>query len=119
MSRSLNVTKLTHGRTSPVADRPLTPPVSVCVSQGRGEAGRLRAGAAVQRGGPPAAVHQQGDHAVVPAARAAARRGALWSCHRHLELRLHPRGAVPQETTVPCERTPFFILAKQGEVLLR
>lgn len=69
--------------------------------QRRGEAGRLRSGAAVVGRGPAAALHQQGHHAVVPPARAAAGRGALRTRRRRLVHGLHTRGALPQASALP------------------
>lgn len=51
--------------------------------------------------GQAAPVHEQGDHLMVPSARAATGRGALRPCNRRLVVRLHPRGTLPQEATLP------------------
>ena len=83
----------------PSPDSPLCP-------QGPSEVGGLRAGAPLllhQR----AALHQQGDHPLVPAPRAAAGRGALRAPHRRLELRLHPGGALPEATALPGNKSPY------------
>jgi hypothetical protein len=69
--------------------------------QRRGEAGGLRSGPLVQRRRQTEALHEQSHHAVVPSPGVAARRRTLRSRDRRVELRLHLRGALPQETAIP------------------
>lgn len=73
----------------------------VLSQKGWGEAGRLRSGAAMVRGGPSAAVHQQGDYALVPAARTITGGGEIRTGRRCMVHGVYTRGTIPQTPTLP------------------